>query len=162
MIDSNFSGILLHATGGNGLRKNINIYNNTIFRSTGNGGAGIYIATANIETILIKNNIVDFGPKWVGQITLAYPSVKNKITVDRNLTWGRTECSQDFPNCLELNNGTLRADPLFVNPNGLDLRLQANSPAINSGLTIPVVNSDFDGTLRPLGGAYDLGVYEIK
>jgi hypothetical protein len=162
VIDSNFSGILLHATGGNGLRKNINIYNNTIFRSTGNGGAGIYIATANIETILIKNNIVDFGPKWVGQITLAYPSVKNKITVDRNLTWGRTECSQDFPNCLELNNGTLRADPLFVNPNGLDLRLQANSPAINSGLTIPVVNSDFDGTLRPLGGAYDLGVYEIK
>ncbi len=162
VIDSNYSGILLHATGGNGLRKNININNNTIYRSTGNGGAGIYIATANIDTIIIKNNIVDFGPKWVGQITLAYPSVKNKITVDRNLTWGRTECSEAFPNCIELNNGTIRADPLFVNPTGLDLRLKDNSPAINSGLTIPVVNSDFIGNVRPLGGAYDLGVYEIK
>ena len=164
VIDSNYAGIILHGTGSNGLRKNINIFNNTIYRSIGNGGAGIYIATRNIENITIKNNIVDFGPKWVGQITSAYSdsSVINQITVDRNLTWGMTECSQTFPNCVELNNGTIRKDPMFVNPNGLDLRLQTNSPAINIGLTILVVDSDFNGNLRPLGAAYDLGVYEIK
>ncbi len=164
VIDSACSGILLHRTGGNGLRKNINIYNNTIFRSIGNGGAGIYIATKNIENIVIKNNIVDFGPKWVGQITSAYPdsSVISQITVDRNLTWGITECSQENPNCVELNNGTIRANPMFVNPSKLDLRLQTNSPAINAGLTIPLVGTDFVGTLRPLGPAYDLGAYEIR
>ncbi|MDX9850377.1 MAG: InlB B-repeat-containing protein [Anaerolineaceae bacterium] len=166
IIDSACSGIFLHrsgaSAGGDGLRKNINIYNNTIFRSIGNGGAGIYIATANIENIVIKNNIVDFGPKWVGQITLAFPSAINQITVDRNLTWGRTECSMEYPDCVELDNGTIRADPMFVNRSLLDLRLQENSPAINTGLTIPIVDMDFNGKLRPLGFAYDLGVYEVK
>ena len=166
IIDSACSGVFLHSAGsnagGDGLRKNIFIYNNTIFRSIGNGGAGIYIATANIENIVIKNNIVDFGPKWVGQITLAFPSAISKITVDRNLTWGRTECSNDYPNCVELDTGTIRADPLFVNTASLDLRLQENSPAINSGLTIDIVDRDFDGNLRPFGLAYDIGVYETQ
>jgi uncharacterized repeat protein (TIGR02543 family) len=164
VIDSAYSGILLHragvTSGGDGLRKNINIFNNTIFRSIGNGGAGIYIATANIEDIVIKNNIVAFDPKWVGQITLAFPSVIGQITVDKNLTWGRTECSQDYPNCVELNTGTIRANPMFLNSSILDLRLQSISPAINQGLTIQVVDSDFAGILRPSGSAYDIGAYE--
>ena len=169
IIDSACSGIFLHRTGGNGLRKNINIYNNTIFRSIGNGGAGIYIGTKNIENIVIKNNIVDFGPKWVGQITSAYPDsyVLNEITVENNLTYGNAGCSQENPNCVELINGTSKADPMFVNrwsadPSMLDLRLQVGSPAINAGLTISIVDKDIVGVSRPLGGAYDQGAYEIR
>ena len=163
VIDSSFSGILLHQTGGNGLRKNINIYNNTIFRSLWNGGAGIYIATRNIQNIVIKNNIVNFDPKWVGQITSFYPEqyVLNQITVNKNLTWGKTECSNDAPNCVELNNGTIRADPKFVSIPLLDLHLQANSPVIDVGLTLPLVSKDFDGLVRPQGQYYDLGAYEF-
>lgn len=165
VIDASWSGIVLHKAGegygGNGLRKNINIFNNTIFRSIGNGGAGIYIHTANIENIVIKNNIVAFDPKWVGQITLADPSVRNQVTVDKNLTWGRTECANDALSCVELNTGTIRADPKFVNSSILDLHLQANSPAINAGLSIPVVNVDLDGNIRPQGVAYDIGAYEV-
>lgn len=68
----------------------------------------------------------------------------------------------EYPDCVELDNGTIRADPMFVNRSLLDLRLQENSPAINTGLTIPIVDMDFNGKLRPLGFAYDLGVYEVK
>ncbi len=49
------------------------------------------------------------------------------------------------PSCVELNTGTIRADPMFVNSSILDLRLQSTSPAINFGLTIPIVDSDYDG-----------------
>lgn len=160
VIDSSWSGIALHEGGGNGLRKNINIFHNTVFRSIGNGGAGIYIATSNIEGIVIRNNVVSFDPKWVGQITAKYPESVNKITADRNLTWGRQECANDAPDCVELVDGTLRADPKFVDTYKLDLHLQPGSLAIDTGITLPLIENDFDGTSRPQGNYYDMGAYE--
>ncbi len=40
-------------------------------------------------------------------------------------------------------------------------RLAAGSPAVNAGIsTAPTVTTDFDGMVRPLGTAYDVGAYE--
>jgi hypothetical protein len=51
------------------------------------------------------------------------------------------------------------SDPLFVNW-WSGWHLQTGSPAINAGLTLGSVTSDFDGVSRPQGGAYDMGAYE--
>jgi hypothetical protein len=161
IIDSSFSGIVMHNTGeaigGNGLRKNIHIFNNTIFRSTGNGGAGIYLITANVENIVIQNNLVAFDPKWVGQITLAHPEIQNQVTVDHNLTYGRRLCSNDFPDCY--NYIGITQDPQFVDIPSLNLQLQSTSPALNAGIDVGIY-TDYHGTTRPQGSSFDIGAFE--
>ena len=58
---------------------------------------------------------------------------------------------------LAILGGNLVADPQFTNPAALDFHLQESSPAIDSGITLSIVTTDFDGTSRLLGSAYDIG-----
>ena len=58
--------------------------------------------------------------------------------------------------------------PGFVNggnnalPSSPDWRLRAGSPAIDKGLTLSAVTTDFTGTARTQGRAYDIGAYEYN
>jgi predicted outer membrane repeat protein len=52
-------------------------------------------------------------------------------------------------------------DPHFANPGIGDYRLASNSPAINAGLDLGVVE-DLDGRRRPVGAGYDTGAYEFS
>lgn len=56
--------------------------------------------------------------------------------------------------------GNLDADPLFVDHEGGDYRLQAGSPAIDAGTTEGAPAEDLDGNPRPLGTGIDIGAYE--
>jgi hypothetical protein len=62
--------------------------------------------------------------------------------------------------------GNISADPLFVNPGGVDnFRLAESSPCIDAGDPnyIPEPNeTDFDGFPRIVGGRIDMGVYEFQ
>lgn len=58
------------------------------------------------------------------------------------------------------SNNLLGTNPLFDNAAGGDFQVQAGSPAIDAGLTIPAITEDFDGVARPQGAAYDIGAYE--
>jgi len=40
------------------------------------------------------------------------------------------------------------------------LKLSTNSPAIDAGVTISSITTDFFGTSRPQGTGYDIGAYE--
>ena len=57
----------------------------------------------------------------------------------------------------------LTTNPSFVNASatGPDLHLQVGSAAINTGMTINAVTTDFDGIARPQGPAYSIGAYEF-
>jgi hypothetical protein len=66
----------------------------------------------------------------------------------------------------DLGSGTnqshnLVTDPKFIDPSANNFHLQPNSPAIDAGITIPEVTTDFDGITRPQGNAYDIGAYEF-
>ena len=55
--------------------------------------------------------------------------------------------------------GSVQANPLFVNESLGDFHLQPSSPAIDAGTDIGI-NVDFDGNTRPQGSGFDIGVYE--
>lgn len=61
-------------------------------------------------------------------------------------------------------NGTLNADPQFINyqANGAgDYHLKSTSAAMKAGVTVSQVITDFDGTARAHGSAYDIGAYAV-
>ena len=53
------------------------------------------------------------------------------------------------------------ANPAFVNAAGHDYHLSLTSPAIDAGVTIPFISTDFDGHPRPQGPAFDIGAFEF-
>ncbi len=55
--------------------------------------------------------------------------------------------------------GSLRQDPLFVDADSGDYRLQDGSPCINTGIPVDL-NTDLDGNERPQGQGFDMGAYE--
>jgi hypothetical protein len=66
--------------------------------------------------------------------------------------------------------GNLDADPLFIDPENGDFRLQYGSPCIDSA-TITETMIDLDGNARPVDipglgvdgpGAFDMGAYEYQ
>ncbi len=129
----------------------------------GYGTSGIYIVTNRVENIVIQNNIVMLDPeRVVGLITAGHSSAVAELTVNHNLVFGPTECSNDYPNCVEVSGGpeNLSADPRFVDAAGGDLTLLADSPAIDQGVAIAGLVDDFDGLARPQGAGVDLGAYE--
>ena len=52
-------------------------------------------------------------------------------------------------------------DPVFVNAAAGDFRLQSTSPAINAGIVITAVTTDFSGVKRD-GPNYEIGAYEYS
>jgi hypothetical protein len=75
----------------------------------------------------------------------------------------------DIPGGWE-GEGNIDADPLFVDPENENYRLQAGSPCIDSASTTGPFN-DLDGNPRPVdipgvgrdgAGAFDMGAYELQ
>lgn len=54
---------------------------------------------------------------------------------------------------------SFKADPLFVNRWGGNLRPGTGSPAINNG--VGGASQDILGKPSPLGGKHDIGAYEV-
>jgi len=116
---------------------NTNVYNNTIYANgladPGNSIGGIYVADSSAGAI-VRNNIV-YGNAG-GDIT----DGGSNTTLSHNLT----------------------TDSKFVNPAAGDFHLTSGSPAIDAGVSLADVPTDFDGTPRPQGSGYDMGAYEFK
>lgn len=140
-----FAGINVSPWGYDGPRENIRIVNNTVY---GNGENGVRIGTRNIYGVEIYNNLVanNNGPALnavnVGLISSSY----NNLVSGRNLG--------------NILSGTFDGDPRFVGASTGNFRLGSGSAAVNKGRTVAEVPADIVGTLRPMGGAYDVGAYE--
>lgn len=179
LINPSFAGIQVRKAHGDGLRKNIKILNNTIygaFREGGNGGAGIYITTANLGSnnadapVIIRNNISMFyflpdGSGTVGQIVAANDVVASKIAADHNLVNCPLGCKSLNAPFIEVGSRiTAKADDVFRSPAAFDLHLNSGSPAIDAGIAASPVTHDYDGIPRPqpAGGNFDIGAYEYR
>jgi len=57
--------------------------------------------------------------------------------------------------------GNINLDPQFVWLENANYRVQYGSPVINVGTATGAPTDDIDGTVRPQGGSYDMGAYEV-
>jgi len=175
LVNTAFAGIQVRASYGNGLRKNIKIYNNTIYGASsagGNGGAGIYVTTANLGSnnsdapVIIRNNISMFyfiasNSGTMGQVVAANATIASKISADHNLVSGPLKCSQSYPTCVEVGS-RITATPatVFASPAIFNLHLKIASPAMDKGVATSLFTNDFDSFTRSL--TYDIGAYEYR
>jgi parallel beta-helix repeat protein len=103
-----------------------------------------------VNNIIHSNNVgIRFEPGASG------------VTVKKNLMGGHASGNFVNPQTNTIQDNLLNADPKFVNSRGGDFRLQAGSAAINAGVAVNGVNTDFAGVSRPQGSAFDIGAFEF-
>jgi hypothetical protein len=129
---------------------------NTVVAS---GHSGIVVGgSGSVDNIRVANNVFAFNAHYGISHDSTCPIASR---ADHNVAfgngWGQTQ-----PGCsgLSYSGGNSTSDPLFVNYGARNLHLRAGSSAVDYALPALSPGSDFDGTVRPRGGAPDAGAYE--
>lgn len=106
---------------------------------------GIYMLSERTSQNLFVNNILVAGGTYMQPV---YNYVKLNTT---SIKW------TEFNN-IKINN---IADLKFVDPTAKNFALLAGSPAIDAGKDMRAyIAFDFNGKLRPMGNAFDIGAFE--
>src|SRR5262249_5375549 len=98
---------------------NSKVYNNTIY---GNRYNGIHNGSYGATNTTIENNIISTGTGWWGI-----------WDEGSSTTFATNICTMTGPGC------ALVGDPKFVSASTSNFHLQSTSPAINAGMTLPIV-----------------------
>jgi parallel beta-helix repeat protein len=145
----------------------VKLYNNTIYGS----GAGFYILgdATQADNWDVQGNI--FAHNSRVQISLEDPKSLSQDSYNLVYQPGNDEVYEirgaeslfyslaEWEDAFGFGKNSIQADPMFVDPGKLDLRLQPGSPAIDVGLDLQI-SADIDNNPRPVGKGYDLGAYE--
>ncbi len=158
---------------------NTTIRNSRIHDNRGDGG----VTLNHGSNILFYNNLV-YNNLYGGITSICYGSPSN-TQIYNNTFYGNGRAAIDIctgvtntqikANIIFNNSGTindngagtvatnnLTTNPQFVNAAANDFRLQATSSAIDAGVAISVVTTDYSGISRPQGCCYDIGAYEYQ
>jgi len=147
----NYSAVHVSAPGGGH-----KIYNNIIYRSgdqAGFGGIKVSKANASDTNQIYNNTIYDIRNSSASAIKITAPTgthlVRNNIAylAGKGISGG-----------IQSNN--LNTNPSFKSAAGADFRLLSGSAAIDRGVALAAVPTDFAGGSRPVGSSYDIGAYE--
>jgi len=142
-----------------------------IAENQANIGGGLvcqdYAMPEIVNCTIVSNQAILYGG---GMSLHGYPS---DPLFFNTILWGNTPdqagagahlfyfCDVD-QNGFDHTNANLRADPLFVDPDTKNYRLQAGSPCIDTGDNAEVSeNEDLNGTPRIINHTVDIGAYEF-
>lgn len=148
----------LHA-GGYSTVTNLKVYNNTFVGQRRTSGIMLYKAMDGVQ---IFNNIF-YKNKEYG--VAAYSASGSGVEIRHNLFYGNGAGNLSMTDgnstvtCSESENITDRS-PMFVS-DADDFRPRKNSPAVDAGMSLPLVVDDLSGTPRPQGLGCDIGAYEF-
>jgi parallel beta-helix repeat protein len=115
------------------------------------------VTRAGARGALVANNVV-YANRGAG---ILLESSSSDSQVRNNIAWQNT--GGNLANsgvATAQSNNLVGVDPRFVNAGARDFRLQAGSPAIDTGTPVSAVTVDFDGVPRPQHAAYDIGAFE--
>jgi parallel beta-helix repeat protein len=142
-----------------GVLNNCTLTGNRAGSSGGGGGGGAFESTLNNCTVT-SNAADDGGGAFFGTLNncIVY---YNMAFFDSNYLGGTFNdcCTTPLPG----GAGNITNEPLFLNFEGGNLRLQSNSPCINAGANGYVSGrTDMDGLARIVAGTVDIGAYEFQ
>ena len=153
--------IAIHHAGG------IDLWGNTISHTSGRGIV-LDSGKAFCPEISVRNNIIADS----GQASISLEEVASLSQDDHNLLYntgsegvyelwsnGTQYTLSQYQAATDKGQGSIQADPRFVDPAGGNFHIQDISPAIDAGVNIGLAE-DLDETPRPQGGGYDIGAYE--
>jgi hypothetical protein len=127
-------------------------YNNVIYENR--WGVIIFSGGKTARSAKVYHNTI-YGNSWGVQILPGSVSTE----VRNNIIYGNgNTISDSASDSLKSNNMT--SDPMFVSAGAADFNLRSGSPAIDAGMTLSLVQDDFQGRSRPSGAAYDIGAFE--
>lgn len=130
--------------GGGVFGRGCKLINCTLTANSAGRGGGIWNSGAYASTLnncVVYDNVASSGLNYSGS-TLNYC------------------CTTPLP---DSGTGNFTNAPLFVNQAVGNLRLQSNSPCVNSGRnTYAPTGPDLDGNPRIVGGTVDVGAYEFQ
>src|SRR6266850_1966719 len=138
------------------------IANNTFVRTGGNNLAYCVNLHDGVQNATVMNNaFYNCGGSLFGYVSTAplFGGTTSGITIGNNSVF----TTDGVPPLGGANpNDVWMVDPMFLNMATRDFHIQAASPLINTGATLPQVTNDYDGVSRPQGGAYDIGALEAS
>ncbi len=115
---------------------NIRVLNNTVYRGDAGSQFSVVSFDVRCSDVTVKNNIA--SATLVPSMFVTTGACPNLVS-DHNL---------------------LTLTPGFANAAGGDFHLNAGSPAVDTGVDLVQVKTDFDGKIRPVGAVTDLGAFE--
>lgn len=134
-------------------------------------------ASAAIKNLRVENNVFigaegSYHGIWVrGSSEKGSAVIRNNILMNTNSAYGGMDGAvlQEGGNNLFYNvrdaknkdNDIVGQDPMFVNAEQGDYRLQSSSPAIDAGRNVDI-HADTQGNSRPYGGGVDIGAFEYQ
>lgn len=141
---------------------NFKVYNNTFYFNGANPqpSASGDLDNQGVKSIEVDNNIfvapIPNG-SYCGYVCYEYTGTASQMSGHNNLFLNFGNGPSWATNSINNTN------PQFVNAatsGNFDFHLQASSLAVDAGMAIATVGTDFDGVPRPQGAAFDLGAYE--
>ena len=145
----------------------VDFYNNTIFAYKAGPGFGSSFEVHRGQALIdrLRNNIIlsSGGPYFSARrsaddgacSSADGASLCPNFVGSNNLLYGA-----GAPTFGNLATGSINADPRLVNAAQGDAHLEADSPAIDAGVTITAPAADLDGNPRPQGAGNAIGAYE--
>jgi len=145
---------IVYSNGGRGIHSflsdHIDIFNNTTYMNSSHPDIQDGEITAiQSNDVNVLNNIIYTSSGKPGNTI----SNSSNVTYDYNLVYNTTKFTTHSTHNL------IGQDPLLVNPAAGDFSLQANSPALDQGIT-ELTTEDYFGLSRPQGRGIDLGATE--
>ena len=135
---------------------NFRFENNTIVESVPKWETAINFIQGELtgNQLILRNNIFSGFYRLARRLDNGEETLKSNFTHEYNLYYG-------IGKSFTLGSGEILVDPLFVNLANKDLKLQAQSPAIDKGTNLGY-SIDFNNNQVPLGTAPDMGAYEYQ
>lgn len=157
--NSNVGGIILQGQS-TSVIANALIYNNVVFNngaSTSGEADGISISNYTKDTRVWHNTV--YGNKTYG-LHIGHNTTTINTVVQNNISYNNAGGNFINRGVGTIFDHNLSNDPKVVNADAFDFRLQDRSPAIDGGIDLPEVKTDFRNVRRPIGVTHDIGAYE--